>query len=340
MSDLPVRKGPSRRDLLRAGAAGAVVLLGNALPAWSAERGKLPTRPLGKTGVDVPILGLGTVALGNLTDAKKAVALLNKAVDLGVTYIDTAPPRTRLAPVTGYSNAQKYIKGVLKERRKEVFIVTKCLESDGDKTIDLLKQNLDELGVEQVDLAYTHSIGHAVYDLDELVADKGPMAAMEKAKKDGLTRFVGVSGHNRPEKFAKVIAKREIDVMMNAVNIVDRHTYAFEQLVWPEARKQKIGLAAMKVFGGGVTACKMPDELRQASFRFAQSVEGVALTVIGMGSEKELEQNVEWAKAFKPMTSAEADELKKKTVEVAKEWGAHLDRLDVKGEKSRPLINT
>jgi predicted aldo/keto reductase-like oxidoreductase len=166
------------------------------------------------------------------------------------------------------------------------------------------------------------------------------MAALEKAKKDGLTRFVGVTGHNRPEKFAKVVAARPLDVMMNAINVVDRHTYAFEDLVWPLAREKKVGLAAMKVFGGGITSCKMPEELRLASFRFAQSVKGVALTVIGMGSEKELEQNVEWAKTYKPITAAEAEELKKKTVEMAKKWGAHLDKLDPQGEKERPLRNT
>jgi predicted aldo/keto reductase-like oxidoreductase len=123
---------------------------------------------------------------------------------------------------------------------------------------------------------------------------------------------------------------------------VDRHTYAFEEVVWPLARKKNIGLVAMKVFGGSILVkpCKMPDELRQASFRFAQSVEGVALTVIGMGTQKELEQNVEWAKAFKPMTAEEAAELKKQTVALAKSWGAHLDFLDGKGEKSRPLVNT
>jgi hypothetical protein len=59
-----------------------------------------------------------------------------------------------------------------------------------------------------------------------------------------------------------------------------------------------------------------------------------------MGTEKELEQNVEWAKTYKPMTAEEADELKKKTVALAKEWGPHLDSLDPKGEKTRPLINT
>lgn len=329
----------TRRAFMRAAAA-SPLLLSNVLPTWADAPKGLPKRALGQTGVQVPILGLGTVAVGAIPDEKTAAALINKAIDLGVTYIDTAPPRTRQALFTGYGKAHAYLKGILKERRKEVFIVTKCLETEGDKTIDLLKKNLDELGLEQVDLTYTHSIGHATYDLDALVGDQGPMAALAKAKKDGLTRFVGITGHNRPEKFAQVVAKRDFDVMMNAVNIVDRHTYAFEDTVWPAARKKHIGLVAMKVYGGGITACKMPEELRHASFRFAQSVPGVALAVIGMGSLKELEQNVEWARTFKPLTADEAAELKKKTVALAKQWGPHLDRLDSKGERTRPLINT
>jgi predicted aldo/keto reductase-like oxidoreductase len=193
-----------------------------------------------------------------------------------------------------------------------------------------------------VDLAYTHSIGHALYNFDDLVGDKGPMAALERARKNGLCRFVGITGHNRPEKFAQVIARRQIDVMMNAVNIVDRHTYAFEDVVWPAARKQNIGLVAMKVYGGAITSrpCRMPEDLRRASFRFAQSIQGVALTVIGMGSQKELEQNVEWARTFKPMTAKELADLRQRTLALAKEWGVHLDRLDAQGEKTRPLVNT
>jgi aryl-alcohol dehydrogenase-like predicted oxidoreductase len=326
----------SRRGFL--GAAGTI-LLGNTLPVWSGTA-RLPQRTLGRTDVRVPILGLGTVALGNLSDQKQAVAFLNRAIDLGVTFIDTAPGSTRQAIITGYGRAQRYLNGVLRERRKEVFLVTKCLETDGTRTIPLLRSNLKELGVEQVDLTYTHSIGHAIYEFDALVGDKGPMASLERAKKDGLTRFIGITGHNRPEKFDRVIARRTIDVMMNAVNIVDRHTYAFENVVWPRARKQNVGLVAMKVYGGGIRSCRMPKDLLHASFRFAQSVPGVALTVIGMGSVRELEQNVEWARNFKPMTAAEAADLRRRTVALAKEWGAHLDRLDARGEKSRPLINS
>jgi len=324
----------SRRQFVASASAG--LLASSAL----ADESKLPQRPLGKTGVKVPILGLGTVAVGNQTDQKTAAALIHKAIDLGVTYIDTAPPRTRIAFVTGYGRAQQYLNGILKERRKEVFIATKCLETDGTKTIDLLRKNLDELGIGQADLCYTHTIGHASYDLAGLVADDGPMAALEKAKQDGLCRFIGVTGHNRPEKFAQAIEKRKIDALMNACNIVDRHTYAFEDVVWPAARKQGIGLVAMKVMGGGIVGCKMPEELRHASFRWVLSQPEAATAVIGMGSIQEVEQNVEWAKTWKAMTKEEADELKQKTVPLAKAWGAHLDRLDARGEKSRPLVNT
>jgi aryl-alcohol dehydrogenase-like predicted oxidoreductase len=330
-----------RRDFVHAGAVGAAALLGNPLPVWGdGGTAKLPHGVLGKTGVRVPILGLGMVAAGNLEDPKEAVALAHRAIDLGVTYIDAAPPRTRIVPFTGYSRAQEVLHGVLRERRNEVFVTTKCLETDFEETLALLRRSLEQLGVDQVDLAYTHAVGHAVYDLDDLVADSGPMAALEQAKRDGLTRFVGITAHNRPEKVARVVARRDIDVMMVPMNIVDRHTYPFAELVGPAVRRMNIGLAAMKVFGGGLTRCMMPEELRHASFRFAQSVQGVALTVIGMGSVKELEQNVEWARTFKAMTAAEADELKPKTVALAKQWGAHFDRLDPKGEKGRPLLNT
>jgi hypothetical protein len=59
-----------------------------------------------------------------------------------------------------------------------------------------------------------------------------------------------------------------------------------------------------------------------------------------MGTRKELEQNVEWARTFKPMTQDEANDLKKRTVALARQWGVHLDRLDRDGERKRPLVNT
>lgn len=330
----------NRRQFLHASAAGSVLLATAA--SVHAQEAKLPQRMLGKTGVQVSMLGLGTVALGSLATAKEAESLVNAAIDLGVTYIDTAPAKTSIAFSTGYGKAQEYLRGILKERRKEVFIATKSLETASDKALSTLQSNLKELGIEQADLAYSHSIGHGMYKLDDLTGPTGTMAGLEKAKKDGLTRFLGITGHNRPEKFADVLKRRDIDVMMNAVNIVDRHTYAFEDVTWPLAREKNVGLVAMKVYGGSITQrpCKMPTELRELSLRFALSIPGVACAVLGMATKQELEQNVAWAKTFKPMTAEELKETKKQTVALARTWGAHLDRLDTQGERSRPLVNT
>src|SRR5262245_54021192 len=123
------RVQPSRREFVRTG-AGTALILGTAPLAAEKDAAKLPQRPFGKTGARVSILGLGTVSLGSLSEKKDAEALLNRAIDLGINYIDTAPSATSRAAFTGYGKAQRYLNGVLKERRKDLFIVTKCLETD------------------------------------------------------------------------------------------------------------------------------------------------------------------------------------------------------------------
>ena len=146
--------------------------------------------------------------------------------------------------------------------------------------------------------------------------------------RDGLTRFVGVSGHNRPGRFLRALKEWDFDVMMNAVDVVARHIYDFEHKVWPEAAKKGVGLAAMKVFGGGVGGADKPkgarlsDEYRQAAVRYALGLPQVSVVVLGMHDEKEMGQNLEWVRAYKPLAEAELAALDKPTRELAREWGA------------------
>src|SRR5262249_21253295 len=119
----------SRRDFLKAAGAGtAVSLAAGATPAE--DKTALPQRPLGKPGGKMPVLGLGTAPAGYRAE-KEAVAFYHACIDRGVTYLDTAPK------FAGYGDAQTYLGHVLKERRKEVFLVTKCHEPDGDKALQL-----------------------------------------------------------------------------------------------------------------------------------------------------------------------------------------------------------
>src|SRR5262245_38941069 len=263
----------SRRDFLLTAGAGALALAAGADAAE--KKATLPQKVLGRTKVKVPALGLGTAPAGHRKE-KEAVAFFHKCIDSGLTYLDTAPE------FTGYAKAQVYLGQVLKERRKEVFLVTKCHEPDGEKALALLKKNLKELQVEQADLVYAHSLGADKMPPKTVFGKGGVCEALTKAKKDGLTRFVGVSGHNRPGRFLQALKEWDFDVMMNAVSLVSRHIYDFEGKVWPTAKKKGVALVAMKVFGGqakgGVAkGARMPEELKPAALRYALGLPQVSV---------------------------------------------------------------
>jgi aryl-alcohol dehydrogenase-like predicted oxidoreductase len=308
----------SRRGFLLAGSAGALALTATTGEA-AEEKATLPRKTLGQTGVKVPILGLGTAPAG-FRKEKEAVPFYNACIDSGVTYLDTAPESG------GYGKAQKYLGEVLKTRRKEVFIITKVHEPDGEKGLKVLKQNLAELQIEQADLVYAHSIGADKMVPKTLYSKTGLCKALEKAKKDGLTRFLGVSGHNRPGRFLLALKEWDFDVMMNAVSIVSRHIYDFESKVWPAAAKKKVALVAMKVFGGaaknGVAkGSRVPDDLKQTALRYALGLPQVSVVVVGIHDDAELKQNLGWVKAYKPLTAEELRGIEKTTKELAGKWG-------------------
>lgn len=315
----------TRRDFLKTTAAGATVV-GLALSETVAAE-KVPQRVLGKTGVRVPILGFGTAPTGTRRTLQDAIALYNEAIDLGVNYMDTAPDQM------GYGKAQEQLGHVLKERRKDVFLVTKCFEPKADDALKLLESNLKLLQTDRADLVYAHSVGSDKMDLDTVMGKGGVMEMLMKAKKEGLTKYIGISGHDRPWKFLKILERFEIDVMMNAVNFVDKHTYNFENKVWSVAAKKNIGLVAMKVLGGAqydskeLSNRKMPEEHVTAAIRYALSLPQVACAVVGMATKEELRRNLELVKTFKPLTPQELAELDKIGTKLAKEWGEHFGKV-------------
>lgn len=286
----------------------------------------IPQRVLGKTGVRVPILGFGTASCGIRRSVSNGVELMNAAINAGVNYMDTAPLDT------GYGRAQEQLGQVLRDRRKDVFVVTKVHSSDGDAARRLLDKNLKELQTDHADLVYAHSMGDL--DLDEAVSKNGVFAALSRLKKEGRTRFIGFSGHHRPAKFVRVLQSEwgdDIDVMMLAVNFADRHTYNFEERVWPEAAKRNIGLVAMKVFGGAnwsdkaMSNAMVPANLHDQALRYAWGLPQISLAVIGMATEEELRQNITRAQAFKPLTPTQTHELiEGPGRKLAAQWGAHF----------------
>jgi aryl-alcohol dehydrogenase-like predicted oxidoreductase len=284
------------------------------------EKSALPQRVLGRTGVKVPVLGLGTAPAGHRPE-KEAVAFFHQCIDSGVTHLDTGPQSG------GYGNAQVYLGQVLKERRQEVFIAARCCEPDGEEALKQLKRSLADLQIDQADLVYAQSIGDDKMTPERIFAAGGVCKALEKARRDGLTRWLGVSGHNRPWRFLKAMEEWDFDVMLNAVSLVSRRIYNFEEQVWPAAAGKGIGLLGMKVFGGVKDSAKsakgahLPDDLKQEGLRYALGLPSVSGIVLGMIDDEELRQTLAWVRSWTPLTAEELTALEQPTRALAGQWG-------------------
>ena len=282
----------------------------------------LPQRVLGKTGESVPKLGLGTGPTGYGMKDENAISLIHRAIDLGVTAMDTAP---------GYARAQVQLGEVMKERRREVFLITKTPTDDYQTALDKLEKNLNDLQTDYVDVTYVHCLG--AYDPERVLSQNGSLAGLREAQRRGWTRFVGFTAHNQPQKSAKVLREADIDVVMLAMNFADRHTYNFEEEVLPLAAERQVGVVAMKVFGGAPNMNykkQTPSALdaagdydHQLAFRYALGLPGVTMAVIGMYTEEELEKNIEWVRSLEPLTIQEERRLAQRGKELAGEWGPH-----------------
>jgi len=161
---------------------------------------------------------------------------------------------------------------------------------------------------------------------EQIYAADGVCRALDKARADGLTRFVGVSGHHRPWRFLKAMEEWNFDVMLNAVNLVSRHLYDFETQVWPAAAARGIGLLGMKVFGGvrdsatSAQGANIADPLKPAALRYALGLPAISGVVIGMIDEPELRSTLGWIDHVSPLTAPELEELDAPTLSLAGEW--------------------
>ena len=287
----------------------------------------LPQVAFGSTGEKVPLLGLGSAPGGMGLEDADAIDLYEKAIDLGVTYIDTAP---------GYERAQSQLAHIIPHRRNELFIVSKAHTADYQEALDKVENNLQTLQIEQLDLMYVHSLGHL--DVDQVLHKNGALAGLREAQRRGWTRYVGITAHHAPWKAAKVLRETPIDACMLALNFADCHTYNFEELVLPLARAQNAAVAAMKVYGGSIDmkydkpcASQMAHSGfvdHERALRYSLGLDGVSLAVLGIYNERELIQNVEWVQRYKPLSTTEKDELLNQGLNLAEQWGPHYGSIE------------
>ncbi len=286
----------------------------------STDLGEIPRRLLGRTGAKVSLLGLGTACTGEGPQTTaECVEVYSEAIDRGINYIDTA----RI-----YGNAEEALKGVLKTRRDDVFLVTKCFTDTAAEAQESFETSLRTMGVDHVDVLHLHSAGDR--DLDRVLAPGGAWEYLLKMKESGKARFLGITGHSRPANFVRMLDTKQVDVMMVAMNFVDRHVYGFEEKVLPRARELGTGVMAMKVFGGilggfAFNRQRRPSQMNpaflQIAARYSLSLEGVTGVVIGCHDTSELRQNIRYVLNAPPLSEAELAALKSHGERLAAEWG-------------------
>ena len=317
---------PTRREFVR----GAGTLIGSVVASQAiapnsgvsaaevAPPGPVPQSLLGRTGVSVSRLGIGCAHFQRqqvtIDDVR---ATLNRALELGVNYLDVAP---------NYGNerigfSEEKMGPAIREIRDRVFLVTKTEEPTYEGTWRLLRQSMKRLQTDHFDLVHLHNFGHKPRfpDLKLALGDHGALGALREAKDKGVVRFIGASGHLHPSRFHAVLDTGEIDVLMNAVNFVNQHTYDFEHKVWARARRENIALVAMKVLGGarGSQGFWLPEDAYEQAIRYALSIPGLAVAVIGLENIAELEKAAGTLANAKELSVEEAHSLAKLGLELA-----------------------
>jgi aryl-alcohol dehydrogenase-like predicted oxidoreductase len=205
---------------------------------------RVPPRLLGRTGVEVSVLALGGVIGMQLPPSRDhdPVALAEQALDLGITYFDTAPSYNNGQSETNYGH-------VLARRRDEIFLATKTGDRSFDGTLRSLERSLKRLRTDHVDLLQIHGVS----DRDDLAAWGGPggvYSAMRRLREEKVIRFLGVTGHDSADALRRAIEMYEFDTLLTTLNPVSRRR-PYREALLAIANGKDMGVIAMKVMGGG-----------------------------------------------------------------------------------------
>jgi predicted aldo/keto reductase-like oxidoreductase len=255
----------------------------------------LPKRKLGKTGAEVTILGLGGEGILRTFGRDVAAAqLINRAIDLGINYCESA---------RAYAGSESYYGLALNERRREIFLTSKSHARDKNGALAHLQETLTNMSTDYLDLWQVHDI-RTDDDIEKIFGPRGAIEAFIEAKEKGLTRFIGVTGHQDPVVMKRCIEMFDFDTVLLPVNPAEPSYKSFLEEVVPVANRKQMGIIGMKVYFRGFAA-KLPSYSTMGPFlRFALS-QPITTAVIGCDSIEQLEENVTFASSFGPMSDEE-----------------------------------
>jgi len=275
---------------------------------------QMPMRTLGHTGVSVSLIGLGGWHLGfKSIDDELSIRIIRTAIDNGINFMDNC---------WDYNEGASEIrmgKALRDGYRERVFLMTKIDGRTKEEATKQLDESLRRMKTDHIDLVQHHEIlrfedPHRIFD------EQGANAALLEARDAGKIRFIGFTGHKDPRihLYMLEVAKEngfKFDTVQMPLNVMDAHYRSFEKMVLPELVKENIGVLAMKTLANGmimesnvVTAI----ECLQYAMNLPTSV-----VITGCESMDDLEQALNAAHTFDPMTEAQVTSLLRRTEKAA-----------------------
>ena len=340
------KAGADRRHFLKM--SGAVVLGSAAIsavaqndssrPATAAmpeqQSSVMPTRNLGKTGYKVGIFSLGgQAAVERAHNDDVAVPIIERALDLGVNYIDTSsiyggPERW----------SEQYVGKVMAHRRREAFLATKTKERTREGSMRMIEKSLQLLQTDHVDLWQLHDIG-TIKDINAIFGKGGAMEALLEMRDQKVVRYLGITGHYRPDALIEAIHRYPFDTILMAVNAADPHHFSFSEHLLPLAVEKQMGIIGMKVPARGrilsswtppplekqkhswegMVLAKTPGTINMREAMYYSLSLPVSTVIIGCDSVAQLEENVQLARDFTPFSQQQMAALTAKVEPVSQQ---------------------
>lgn len=263
----------------------------------------LPRRPLGQTGYAATLFGLGGEGvLRTYGRTAEAVQVIQRALEQGVNYCDTAP---------AYAGSMDYYGAALGERRHEIFLASKTHERSRDGSLRLLEDSLRRLRTDHLDLWQLHDL-RTMGELDRIFARGGALEALLQAREEGRVHFLGLTGHHDPAVLLEAVRRFAFDTVLVALNAADVHFLPFISTVVAEAARRGMGVIGMKVYAQGALLGQGRLTVDEA-MGYVLSLPGVSTVIIGCRTPAEVDANARAARQFSTFDAQRQRELEART---------------------------